>query len=85
MSIPLEAKILYYAFKVGKVNRHDSSSTCKTVYSSFPKSSKTVFGPGTEWKWLLRDAKMFKEPIPAKGRLGLYDVELDPDNLPETI
>lgn len=41
-------------------------------------------GQGAEWKWLLRNAKMFKQPIPAKGRLGLYAVDIDPDNLPET-
>ena len=42
-------------------------------------------GHGAEWKWLLKDAKMFKNPISAKGRLGLYSVNIDPDNLPETI
>jgi hypothetical protein len=43
-------------------------------------------GPGSEWKWLLKNAKMFKTPIPYKGKLGLFDVpEVDPDNLPETI
>lgn len=42
-------------------------------------------GRGAEWKWLLRDAKMFKHPIPYKGKLGIFDVpEIDPDNLPET-
>ena len=41
---------------------------------------------GFEWKWLLRNAKMFKEPIPYKGSLGLFNVpDIDPDNLPETV
>lgn len=42
-------------------------------------------GHVAEWKWLLRNAKLFKQPIPAKGRLGLYDVNIDSDNLPETL
>lgn len=53
-------------------------------FTEYSTSEWAGFGPGTEWKWLLRNAKLFKQPIPAKGRLGLYDVKLDPDNLPET-
>ena len=41
-------------------------------------------GHGAEWKWLLRNSKLFKQPMPAKGQLGLYAVDIDPDNLPET-
>lgn len=41
---------------------------------------------GSEWKWKLRDAKMFKKPIPYKGQLSIFTVpEIDPDNLPETV
>ncbi len=41
-------------------------------------------GPGAEWKWLVRDAKMFKKPIPYKGKLGLFTVSgIDVDNLHE--
>lgn len=43
-------------------------------------------GHGSKWKWLLRNAKMFKEPIPYKGKRNIFTVpEIDPENLPETI
>ena len=55
----------------------------------FTRESDSVWageGKGSEWKWLLRNAKMFKEPIPYKGSLGLFNVpDIDPDNLPETV
>lgn len=42
-------------------------------------------GHGSEWKWMLRNAKMFKNPIPYKGKLGIFTVpEIDPNDLPET-
>lgn len=42
-------------------------------------------GPGAEWKWQIENAKLFKEPIPYRGRQGLFNVpEIDFDNLPET-
>ncbi|MCM1296813.1 MAG: GIY-YIG nuclease family protein [Muribaculaceae bacterium] len=54
----------------------------------FTQHSDSVWagdGPGAEWKWMLRNAKLFKQPIPYKGKLGLFNVpEIDPDNLPET-
>lgn len=41
-------------------------------------------GHGAEWKWQIENAKLFKEPIPYRGRQGLFDVpELDVNNLPE--
>lgn len=41
-------------------------------------------GHGAEWKWQIENAKLFKKPIPYRGRQGLFDVpELDADNLPE--
>lgn len=40
----------------------------------------------SEWKWVLGNAKLFKNPIPYKGKLNLYDVpEIDENNLPETV
>jgi hypothetical protein len=39
----------------------------------------------SRWKWILKNAKMFKRPIPFKGKQGLFDVpDIDPENLPET-
>ena len=41
-------------------------------------------GHGAEWKWQIENAKLFKKPIPYRGRQGLFDVpELDVNNLPE--
>lgn len=55
----------------------------------FTEHSDSVWageGHGSEWKWKLRDAKMFKKPIPYKGQLSIFTVpEIDPDNLPETV
>ena len=41
----LNRKIMYYAVKDGKVNRHESSSSYRTVYSSSPKAVKAVLSP----------------------------------------
>lgn len=41
-------------------------------------------GHGAEWKWQLENARLFKSPIPYRGRQGLFEVsEIDTDNLPE--
>ena len=41
---------------------------------------------GAEWKWKIGKVGLFKEPIPYKGSLGLFDVpEIDENNMPETI
>lgn len=41
--------------------------------------------PCQRWKWLLRDAHLFKNPIPCRGRTGLFDVpDIDANNLPES-
>ncbi|MBD5357432.1 MAG: ASCH domain-containing protein [Bacteroides sp.] len=42
-------------------------------------------GPGAEYKWVMRDVKLFKEPIQnVKGKLGIFDIpEITSDNLPE--
>lgn len=43
-------------------------------------------GPGAEWKWVIENARLFKEPIPYKGKQGLFEVpEIDENNLPESI
>lgn len=34
-------------------------------------------------KWILTDPFVFDEPIPCKGKLGLFDYPLDEDNLPK--
>ncbi len=51
----------------------------------FVEHSESVWageGQGSEWKWLLRDAKMFKKPIPYKGKLGLFTVSgIEVENL----
>lgn len=41
-------------------------------------------GPGAEYQWVMRDAKLFKEPIlGVKGKLGIFDIpEIDESNLP---
>ena len=41
---------------------------------------------GSEWKWKIDKAGLFKEPIPYKGNRGLFDVpEVVEGNLPEFI
>lgn len=41
-------------------------------------------GHGAEWKWQIENAKLFKSPIPYRGRQGLFEVpELNTNNLPE--
>lgn len=42
-------------------------------------------GPGAEYKWVMKDPVMFKQPITGvKGALGLFDVtDIDESNLPE--
>lgn len=44
-------------------------------------------GPGAEYKWVMRDARLFKEPIlNVKGKLGIFEIpEIDETNLPESI
>lgn len=44
-------------------------------------------GPGAEYKWVMRDVKLFKEPIQnVKGKLGIFEIpEITPDNLPECV
>ena len=44
-------------------------------------------GPGAEYKWVMRDVKLFKEPIlNVKGKLGIFEIpEIIPDNLPECV
>ena len=43
-------------------------------------------GPGCEWKWVLKNAHLFKTPIPYNGKLNLFNVpEIDENNLPETV
>jgi len=32
--------------------------------------------PG-DWAWVLRNPQVLLEPIPAKGRLGLFDIDID--------
>ena len=42
-------------------------------------------GHGAEWKWQIENARLFKSPIPYRGRQGLFEVpEIEADNLPET-
>lgn len=41
-------------------------------------------GHGAEWKWQIENARLFKSPIPYRGRQGLFEVpEIKADNLPE--
>lgn len=44
-------------------------------------------GPGAEYKWVMRDVRLFKRPIlDVKGKLGIFDIpEITPDNLPECV
>lgn len=43
-------------------------------------------GHGAEWKWQIENARLFKTPIPYRGRQGLFEVpEIDAKNLPEVI
>lgn len=44
-------------------------------------------GPGAEYKWVMRDVKLFKQPIlNIKGKLGIFDIpEISEDNLPECV
>lgn len=51
------------------------------------KSLWAMRGPGAEYQWVIKDAKMFKEPIlNVKGKLGFFDIpQITEDNLPECI
>ena len=44
-------------------------------------------GPGAEYKWVMRDVKLFKNPIlNVKGKLGIFDIpDISEDNLPECV
>lgn len=44
-------------------------------------------GHGAEYKWVMRDVQLFKEPIlGVKGKLGIFDVPgIDENNLPECV
>lgn len=44
-------------------------------------------GYGAEYKWVMRDVKLFKEPIlNVKGKLGIFDLpNITEDNLPECV
>ena len=44
-------------------------------------------GPGAEYKWVMTDVALFKEPIlNVKGKLTVFDIpEIDENNLPELI
>lgn len=45
---------MYYAVKDGKVNRHESSSSYRNVYSSSPKAVKAVLSPDEKNVLILR-------------------------------
>ena len=45
---------MYYAVKDGKVHRHESSSSYRTVYSSSPKALKAVLSPDEKNVLILR-------------------------------
>lgn len=51
------------------------------------KSLWAMRGPGAEYQWVIKDAKMFKEPIlNVKGKLGFFDIpQITESNLPECI
>ncbi len=41
-------------------------------------------GHGAEWKWQIENARLFKTPIPYRGRQRLFEVpEINSNNLPE--
>lgn len=44
-------------------------------------------GPGAEYKWVIKDVKLFKEPIKdIKGKLGIFDIPgISESNLPECV
>lgn len=44
-------------------------------------------GHGAEYKWVMRDVKLFKKPIlNVKGKLGIFDLpDITEDNLPECV
>lgn len=44
-------------------------------------------GHGAEYKWVMRDVKLFKEPVLGiKGKLGIFEIsEITTDNLPECV
>lgn len=44
-------------------------------------------GPGAEYKWVMRDVRLFKEPIlNVKGKLGIFDIPgINESNLPECV
>lgn len=46
---------MYYAVKDGKVMRHESSSSFRTVYSSSPKAVKVVLSPDEKIVLILCD------------------------------
>lgn len=45
---------MYYAVKDGKVNRHEFTSSFRTVYSSSPKAVKAVLSPDEKNVLILR-------------------------------
>lgn len=44
-------------------------------------------GPGAEYKWVMKDVALFKEPIQnVKGKLGIFEIpDITEDNLPECV
>lgn len=48
------------------------------------KSTDSLWDGGDDQiKWIISDPYVFFDPIPCKGKLGLFDYPLDEDNLPE--
>lgn len=48
-------------------------------YTESPDDAADRFGPWAfgPWCWLLTDAQAYDEPIPCKGRLGIFEVTPD--------
>lgn len=53
-------------------------------FSEESSSEWAESGYGAEWKWEIANARLFKSPIPYRGRQGLFEVpEIDVNYLPE--
>jgi len=87
-TIPFEwCSAIANATRYGWIPRNENAPTGAIIgYATlvgFSNKTESLWDGGEDQvKWIFKDPYLFDEPIPAKGSLGLFEFDLDEDNLP---
>ena len=86
-TIPFEwSSEIQNAVRYGWMPRHDVPTGAIIGYATLvgysEKTDSLWDGGEGQIKWQFEDPFLFDEPIPAKGKLGLFEFPLDEENLP---